>query len=93
MYLFSLIFLLFPFLITAVISAPLKKVIRASIQNAFCGPHKVMRSPKLCDVTDVTKVAACRIVFTGRLGRVGRSADCSYAMPHNFMWFTQLLLN
>ena len=62
----------------------------ASIQNAFCGPHKVMQSPKLCDVADVTKVAACG---PGRSGRVGEIGGSTYAMPHNFMWFTQLLLN
>ena len=48
---------------------------------------------KLCDAADVTKVAACGTMLSGRSGRVGRSADGSYAMPHNFMWSTKLLLN
>ena len=52
-----------------------------------------MGSPILCVIADVTKVAACGIVFTGRSGRVGRSADRSYAMPHNFMWSIKILLN
>ena len=52
--------------------------IRASIQNAFCGPHKVMRSPKLCDVADVTKVAACG---PGRSGWVGEIGGSTYAIP------------
>ena len=62
--------------------------IRASIQNAFCGPHKVMRSPKLCDVADVTKVAACGSGLAGW----GRSADrlmrCSITLcgSRNFYW-------
>ena len=46
---------------------------RASIQNAVCGPHKVMRSPKLCDVADVTKVAACGPGRSGRVGEIGGS--------------------
>ena len=37
---------------------------------------------KLCDVADVTKVAACGIVFTGRLGwvkEIGGSSLCDAA--------------
>ena len=70
--------------------SPATLCIRASIQNAFCGPHKVMRSPKLCDVADVTKVAPCG---PGRSGRVREVGGQTYALLHNFMWFTQLLLN
>ena len=49
-----------------------------------------MRSPKLCDVADVTKVAACG---PGRSGRVGEIGGSTYAMPHNFMRSTKVLLN
>ena len=31
-----------------------------------------MRSLNLCDVANITKVAACGIVFTGRSGWVGK---------------------
>ena len=48
---------------------------------------------KLCDVPDVSKEAACGTVLPGRLGRVGRSADHTYAMPHNFMRSANVLLN
>ena len=40
-----------------------------SIQKELGGPHNFMRSLKLCDVADVTKVAA---YGTGRSGRVGK---------------------
>ena len=43
----------------------------ASIQNEFCGPHKVMRSQKLCDVADVSKGAACSKMATAKLGWAG----------------------
>ena len=49
------------------------------IQKELRGPHKVKRPHKLCDVT---KVAACGIVATGRLSRVG---EIVLMRSHNFM--------
>ena len=57
------------------------------IQKELRGPHKVKRSHKLCDVT---KVAACGIVATGRSGRMG---EIVLMQSHNFMRSTKLLLN
>ena len=51
------------------------------------GPHNFMRSLNLCDVPDVSKVAACGIVATGRLGRAGEIAlmrSHNLCGPHNF---------
>ena len=44
------------------------------------GPHNFMRSLNLCDVPDVSKVAACGIVATGRLGWV---AEIVLMRSHN----------
>ena len=49
-----------------------------------------MRSHNLCDIPDVSKVAACGIVATGRLGWVG---EIVLMRSHNFMRSTKLLLN
>ena len=49
-----------------------------------------MRSHKLCDVADVTKMAACGSGSSGWVGEIGGS---TYAMPHNFMWYANVLLN
>ena len=52
---------------------------RVPIQKELRGPHKVKQSHKL---RDVTKVAACGIVATGRLGRV---EEIVLMRSHNFM--------
>ena len=59
-------------------------------RRSFVNRIKLSDRLKLCDVADVTKVAACG---PGRSGRVGEIGGSTYAMPHNLMWFTQLLLN
>ena len=66
---------------------PLSDFAWALIQKDFRGPLKVGRSHKLCDVT---KMAACGIVATGRSGRVG---EIVLMRSPNFVRSTKLLLN
>ena len=41
-------------------------------RRTFVDRIKLSDRLKLCDVADVTKVAACGTMFTGRSGRVGK---------------------
>ena len=59
----------------------------APIQKVFCSLHKVMRSPKL---DDVTKVAACNNVARAKLGWVG---EINISQLPNFKRFRKLVLN
>ena len=44
---------------------------RCRFRRTFVDRIKLSDRLKLCDVADMTKVAACGSVFTGRSGRVG----------------------